>query len=153
MRGFSCLDNNTYEKLRKLNRTKVISDTIYHEIEDCHTFKQIKQIIAKYFQINSKKEIDCLWCYIIKNSRWSRGRNISYLNEYQFRFIHLLIEEQGGICTEKHILDYDFFQHQIDRHIFALEELELILSITTRRIDGSHTLFVVHPKVLQNVKR
>lgn len=144
MGGFECLNRESYRKIRELNRRKVIPDTLYKEMEDTQSFRQLLKVLQDHFTL-SPTAIPPTWLKII-NQMWQWDRrdpdNRTVFNEFQSIFVKELLN-RGGIYLREECQKEILTDAQISKHITNLEKQNLILSLRTRPHHGNKTIFIL----------
>lgn len=150
---FQCFSNETYEKIRYLNRKKIIEEDVYKQLEDCESVKELKRIILAYFSFKDQL-VDKIW-RIFREEIWIWKRchreESTYFNDYQLVFINELIKNNGVYSRErcqKEILT----DCQITRDLIPLEETEIIFSFKTKKMYGNHIIYIIHPLLMKKIK-
>ncbi|QGH73176.1 MAG: SH viral small hydrophobic protein [Siphoviridae sp. ctjeG17] len=150
---FSCLSDETYENLRKLNREKVIPDDVYKKFEECTRIKILESIIKEYLSINPRSS-EQIYLYLHRSFfKWSFDKeNRVWPNEFQSHFIWSLLLDFQGVYSREECQKKSYTDQQIQNQILPLEEIGLIFSFRTRKNAGNRTYFIISPRILHKLK-
>jgi len=144
-KGFICLDRESYDKINELHRKKKsIPDEFYFEREDAKNYTQLIKAIKKYIVINSKEKCqELLWDFIKELERKCERAKKTEANISHIRFFYQLLSNFGVYTKEQCQRDI-LTESQIKENISYLEDLNWIVSIKTKRLHGSKTVFMVN---------
>ena len=147
MGRFECLTEDSYATIKKLNRKEIISDGAYKELEDCKCIREERRVILKFYKISELELKDLMWNFVM-NWNDKRGKeNDTTFNQEQSKFVKKLLLHNGVYsrdeCQREILTD-----QQIRNQITALEDMDIVICIRTKKAYDNKSLYIIHPKQL-----
>lgn len=151
MNTFKSIDSESYKKIRQLHQSTLITNNLYAKIEEAETKEEIINTFRDDYNITKQRKLLIL-AYIESNIwRWDREGENTYFNDGQCA-VFCFILNNGGIITRTEIKKKIFTDWQIRRELRKLISLKVILSLQLVSTQRNEVLYLIHPKIINEVK-